>query len=236
MHGPLLVTRFASSEDEDSWRGRLQQYAFEPVSTSALPKTFSEFLADEQYATLRIPISVDIEEIIGSEGDTGARRLLDTTSLNLRAVQSEIIDLATDRELERWMGKAIKQVVEAPAEHLESLRSVQNLLAARNDLGGELWKSRVRRLSALEKLSVLDGSVISPSSTPSSAEITPADIDLHIQANFDELVKKSARAKDFRKKIEEKQNELKDLEKTIRDALDQRKKLIKFNENAKLRR
>ena len=48
--GPLLVTRFANSEDEDSWRGRLQQYAFEPVSTSALPRTFSEFLADEQYA------------------------------------------------------------------------------------------------------------------------------------------------------------------------------------------
>lgn len=232
LYGPLLVTRFASSEDEDSWRR--QQYAFEPVSTSALPKTFSEFLADEQYATLRIPISVDLEErIIGSEGDAGARRLLDTTGLNLRAVQSEIIDLATDRELERWMGKAIKQVVEAPAEHLESLRSVQNLLAARNDLGGQLWKSRVKRLSALEKLSVLDGSVINAPSAASPAAMTPEDIDLYVQTNFDELVKKSARAKDFSKKIEEKQNELKDLEKTIRDALDQRKKQIRFNENAK---
>lgn len=234
LYGPLLVTRFASSEEEDSWRGRLQQYTFEPVSTSALPKTFSEFLAGEQYATLRIPISVDLEErIIGSEGDTGARRLLDTADLNLRAVQSEIIDLATDRELERWMGKAIKQVVEAPAEHLESLRSVQNLLAVKNDLGGELWKSRVKRLAALEKLSVLDGSVISAPSGASSTAMAPEDIDLYVQTNFDELVKKSAKAKDFRKKIEEKQNELKDLEKTFRDALDQRKKQLRLNEDAK---
>ena len=233
LYGPLLVTRFANSGDEDSWRDRLQQYAFEPVSTSALPKTFSEFLADEQYATLRIPISIDIEErIIGGKGDVGARRLLDTNNLNLRAVQSEIIDLATDRELERWMGKAIKQVVEAPAEHLESLRSVQNLLATRNDLGGELWRSRVRRLSALEKLSVLDGSLTTTPSAASSGEMKSEDVDLYIQTNFDDLVKKSVRAKDFSKRIEEKQNELNEIEKTIRDALDQRKKLIRFNENA----
>ena len=101
LYGPLLVTRFANSGDEDSWRDRLQQYAFEPVNKRTT-QDILEFLADEQYATLRIPISIDIEErIINGKGDVGARRLLDTNNLNLRAVQSEIIDLATDRELER---------------------------------------------------------------------------------------------------------------------------------------
>ena len=238
LYGPLLVTKFGGTDDEDTWRDRVQQYAFEPVSTSALPKVFSEALADEKYATLRIPISAGVEEkIIGTAGDLGARRLLNTTGLNLRALQAEVIDLATDRELEKWMGKAIKQVVESPAEHLESLRAVQNLLIANNDLGGSLWRSRISRLNALEKLSVLDGSTSNRSVhgeiTTDTASITPEDIDLYVQANFDDLVKNSARAKDFREKIEEYQRELKDLEKAVRDESDKKKKQIKSNEQAR---
>lgn len=237
LYGPLLVTRFGSTEDEDTWPGRVQQYAFEPISTSALPKEFSEDLANEQYATLRIPISADVEErIIGAAGDPDARRLLNTTDLNLRAVKSEIIDLATDRELERWMGKAIKQVVESPAEHLESLRAVQNLLTAKNVLGGKLWRSRVKRLNALEKLSVLDGSTGNTSSERESAShfenMTPEEINLYIQNNFDDLVKKSTRAKDFGKKIDEYQRQLKDLEKAVRDEEKKRAKQIKLNQEA----
>ena len=37
--------------------------------------------------------------------------------------------------------------------------------------------------------------------TASSEAMTPEDIDLYVQTNFDELVKKSARAKDFKKRI-----------------------------------
>ncbi|MDB2365520.1 hypothetical protein N9V98_06605, partial [Luminiphilus sp.] len=238
LYGPLIVTRFSEVDEEDHWRGKVQQYAFEPVATNALPKRFADCLSSEQYATLRTPISADVESsLIGNKDELGSRKLLHTADLNFQSAGAELIDLATDQELERWMGKAIKQVVESPADHLESLRAVQNLLNAKDRLDGPLWKTRVNRLGALGKLRILKDFPNGPDAQRESAASTGGEsadnLARYVETNFDDLVKKSARAAEFQQKITELQGEVRDLERAVRDEMDKRKQQIRANEQAK---
>lgn len=231
LYGPFEVIKIDPGSDNDGWQRGQFICDIAPVSTSALPQPFSGLLAGEQYAALKVPLNADIlSSMVGPSSDSGGRQLLRIEQLNFK--DAVVVDCATEAELEKWLGKALKQVTSSPGEHIESLRHVQNLLRSKARLSSDLWRSRVERLTELGELSVFDGG-ISPSIDMKQlwSKDTPERREF-IDANFEELIKGTSKVKLYERDLKEKDSDLKDIKKEIRLERTALKEHIKSNINA----
>ncbi len=230
LYGPFSVHKTESKDEFARWKGTFISH-FEPISTAALPEPFAALLLGEQYATIKAPINAQIlDAIIGPTSASGSRQLLQTRNLTLS--NAKVADVATDAELEKWLGKALRRVTETPVKHMESLREVQNLLNSKTQLKSDLWGSRVERLSEFHELKALKQNFSSPTDLKKVWEQDTPDRKKFIEDNFDSLIKGSPRFSEYEKKLGELDSELSSIKLEIKEQKKEKSRLLGSNQNA----